>query len=175
MISIHALCEEGDNFLPTSSRIRLLFLSTPSARRATYCNRPHNGADRHFYPRPLRGGRPASWSALSWTVNFYPRPLRGGRRCKAYGQFPRSLFLSTPSARRATGKPEKQRSKEHISIHALCEEGDLRHKGGLDLIEISIHALCEEGDRRRARQCRCIYKFLSTPSARRATLRLKRK
>ena len=34
-----------------------------------------------------------------------------------------------------------------ISIHALCEEGDL-DAGGLLAVgaQISIHALCEEGD-----------------------------
>ena len=80
-----------------------------------------------------------------------------------------------------------------ISIHALREEGDLNVCFRDALRKISIHALREEGDqlwgrrtrplrdfyprpprggrRRRARQCRCIYKFLSTPSARRATLR----
>lgn len=34
-ISIHALREEGDTFLPTPSQSMSVFLSTPSARRAT--------------------------------------------------------------------------------------------------------------------------------------------
>ena len=57
-----------------------LFLSTPSARRATrYCC--HRGGHQvHFYPRPPRGGR------LVQCVQF--------SICR--------LFLSTPSARRAT-------------------------------------------------------------------------
>ena len=78
-ISIHALCEEGD--LPTSimrdmkdyfyprplrggrlaalpSDLRaVIFLSTPSARRATHRRNPERKRPRHFYPRPLRGGR----------------------------------------------------------------------------------------------------------------------
>ena len=33
-----------------------------------------------------------------------------------------------------------------ISIHALCEEGDFKLKTYLDVSVISIHALCEEGD-----------------------------
>ena len=33
-----------------------------------------------------------------------------------------------------------------ISIHALCEEGDLASVGGFFCLLISIHALCEEGD-----------------------------
>ena len=36
----------------------------------------------------------------------------------------RYLFLSTPSARRATVLPEQPRRYEEISIHALREEGD---------------------------------------------------
>ena len=36
------------------------------------------------------------------------------------------IFLSTPSARRATAAPTAKSSKTHISIHALREEGDLR-------------------------------------------------
>ena len=56
------------------------------------------------------------------------------------------LFLSTPSARRATGISFADVQQQPISIHALREEGDL------DLLDftvgnhISIHALREEGD-----------------------------
>ena len=57
------------------------------------------------------------------------------------------VFLSTPSARRATIEIIMDGSGSKISIHALCEEGDVvadRHLArGRD---ISIHALCEEGD-----------------------------
>ena len=58
-------------------------------------------------------------------------------------------FLSTPSARRATGVLVVGLAATDISIHALREEGDWqasapcgRHHG------ISIHALREEGDRK---------------------------
>ena len=58
-----------------------------------------------------------------------------------------ALFLSTPSARRATPYFVTMGDKIHkISIHALREEGDIityTHNKGL---EISIHALREEGD-----------------------------
>ena len=37
-------------------------------------------------------------------------------------------FLSTPSARRATGQRGPKTPDECISIHALCEEGDLFSK-----------------------------------------------
>ena len=57
-----------------------------------------------------------------------------------------------------------------ISIHALREEGDLYPVEGDGLVGISIHALREEGDRHP--RCRSLLpmRFLSTPSARRATL-----
>ena len=59
-----------------------------------------------------------------------------------------TLFLSTPSARRATLFDGGVKIGQMISIHALREEGDakvveyLTQKYG-----ISIHALREEGDR----------------------------
>ena len=42
-ISIHALREEGDVMGPSESINRALFLSTPSARRATCCRPPARG------------------------------------------------------------------------------------------------------------------------------------
>ena len=79
--------------------------------------------------------------------NFYPRPLRGGRLDGTQQEAPKILFLSTPSARRATPGRKDQAHEQVISIHALCEEGDLD-----DVID---HVYT--------------FKFLSTPSARRAT------
>ena len=56
---------------------------------------------------------------------FYPRPLRGGRHGKVGATTISSLFLSTPSARRATSLLSAGPLRVVISIHALCEEGDL--------------------------------------------------
>ena len=55
-------------------------------------------------------------------------------------------FLSTPSARRATHQGTCVALSVKISIHALCEEGDLAVKNSCVHEAISIHALCEEGD-----------------------------
>ena len=78
-------------------------------------------------------------------------------------------FLSTPSARRATGAIQGLHQNHRISIHALREEGDVdhvKHRSGSTLFlstpsarrattnifevfggkDISIHALREEGD-----------------------------
>ena len=62
--------------------------------------------------------------------------------CRLWG-----LFLSTPSARRATFCGGSGGSGWPISIHALREEGDAYEPFHLrEKIEISIHALREEGD-----------------------------
>ena len=55
-------------------------------------------------------------------------------------------FLSTPSARRATGVRRLDSKAHGISIHALREEGDLPVRSYGIFRRISIHALREEGD-----------------------------
>ena len=81
-ISIHALREEGDRGLQQCFKQPIVFLSTPSARRATIQDTPQRILYKYFYPRPPRGGRPVR------------------KRSKTEN----SKFLSTPSARRATHK-----------------------------------------------------------------------
>ena len=59
----------------------------------------------------------------------------------------RRVFLSTPSARRATAKAQPGVQHGVISIHALREEGDPKQSVLSDMqTKISIHALREEGD-----------------------------
>ena len=124
------------------------FLSTPSARRATGCNK----------------------QVVDLTYISIHALCEEGDYCFSNAAFVRSKFLSTPSARRATDPRVLLQRARTISIHALCEEGDpgLWHsdtKAG----RISIHALCEEGDGTNQAICQLGYQFLSTPSARRAT------
>ena len=151
----------------------VLFLSTPSARRATNTLTATAPASIDFYPRPPRGGRPGCGLPRSPTTHFYPRPPRGGRP--------------------AVSKQQAY-EKTIISIHALREEGDwlimsLRviltqdnfyprpPRGGrpqladelYNGISISIHALREEGDFATSVSLPIRIAFLSTPSARRAT------
>ena len=65
----------------TPETIKQEFLSTPSARRATYM-------DIYYFNVPC---------------NFYPRPPRGGRhKIDQLNDAELDEFLSTPSARRAT-------------------------------------------------------------------------
>ena len=105
-ISIHALREEGDGLGVWD-----------------YSNQPD------FYPRPPRGGRRGYNFRIKVKRDFYPRPPRGGRRAcgrvcfrvctisihalreegdtsPADAKGAGKIFLSTPSARRATAKTE---------------------------------------------------------------------
>ena len=61
------------------------------------------------------------------------------------------------------------RQGPRISIHALCEEGDLEQILLASPVGISIHALCVEGDPLNTGGICHDHRFLSTPSARRAT------
>ena len=74
------------------------------------------------------------------------------------------VFLSTPSARRATPHKHRTRQAVYISIHALREEGDgeCRRNGAYQL-RISIHALREEGDAVRASRGCCTHHFYPRP------------
>ena len=124
-----------------------IFLSTPSARRATAQLAALTAELEDFYPRPPRGGRPSTPPPWSSVAHFYPRPPRGGRPA-----LPGDLLVLF-----------------FISIHALREEGDGGTPGaGLCAAHfyprpprggrlpfmpipqqresISIHALREEGD-----------------------------
>ena len=57
-VSIHALREEGDGGKYKDMIAARMFLSTPSARRATVdTTNSASTIDRSFYPRPPRGGR----------------------------------------------------------------------------------------------------------------------
>ena len=169
-----------------------LFLSTPSARRATFL---HSAGVSSFTFLSTPSARRATRRALlqrQQSKHFYPRPPRGGRQAISAEVALIRKFLSTPSARRATFSSRSAYLRRKISIHALREEGDeprLLHHPLRQVI--SIHALREEGDLwtdnsflmlldfyprppRGGRPFAAVRgvdkdKFLSTPSARRAT------
>ena len=192
IISIHALREEGDPIFILEETAMSKFLSTPSARRATtimptyveayvisihalreegdQVQVPQTAGPRDFYPRPPRGGRRRRRPNGAPKSNFYPRPPRGGRLVPLDVQPVHLLFLSTPSARRATPlQAGPVPSPDGISIHALREEGDAQScfaasscsnfyprppRGG----RLNLSEYVDES-----------WQFLSTPSARRAT------
>ena len=146
-ISIHALREEGDLFTVAVAAGRDLFLSTPSARRAT--------------------GRRRGWFRASAFLSTPSARRATSMRCFTLTAV---IFLSTPSARRATraGLPESAGRKD---FYPRPPRGGrlVRFNKRLRKKQISIHALREEGDRRWRRHLQGPTRFLSTPSARRAT------
>ena len=168
-ISIHALREEGDLLDRWEEYSLETFLSTPSARRATRLTGASPSSDMDFYPRPPRGGRPSTITAMRTAVKFLSTPSARRATPDSAGDHPDQRFLSTPSARRATrsrgslqrfriflSTPSARRATSQayfsfrrciISIHALREEGDVTDLGQIKLpYRISIHALREEGD-----------------------------
>ena len=146
-ISIHALREEGD---------------------VDFCILPP--LDLNFNPRPPRGGRPrCSLRTPSKSTYFNPRPPRGGRPMSEPKQLQKSLFQSTPSARRATWllsmcRPKQQFQSTPSARRATCSRycapdaselfqstPSARRATGFccpfhRMSNISIHALREESD-----------------------------
>ena len=100
-ISIHALREEGDFFTHKYDLPNSYFYPRPP-RGGRPARIPLMSTAMHFYPRPPRGGRPPLAPRMAAFPYFYPRPPRGGRPRLHRRSCRLSLFLSTPSARRAT-------------------------------------------------------------------------
>ena len=160
-----AVLRLGDKFLSTPSARRATgvsntyivmterFLSTPSARRATLDP-----------PQSLRGvcisihalreeGDAWRWLMVTFTVNFYPRPPRGGRH--------------------ETKAPWEAQST--ISIHALREEGDTITATTQPRSSNFYPRPPRGGRLNHSFQTLAYARFLSTPSARRATAKTETK
>ena len=123
-ISIHALREEGDKcWCVRASQMSISIHALREEGDAMHRDSVVRCFD--FYPRPPRGGRLLRFGQCSGVVvisihalreegdfgvvshgilscDFYPRPPRGGRPYPSFPQFFSRIFLSTPSARRAT-------------------------------------------------------------------------
>ena len=169
-ISIHALREEGD------------------VRNGASCHQRNN-----FYPRPPRGGRRSIYQNQHQAIlisihalreegdanqrprrtkhkDFYPRPPRGGRhRIMSMLESPR-LFLSTPSARRATASTPTPNPRP---TRFLSTPSARRATWGISVMDYRAFVFLSTPSARRATEVPGMYaaksKFLSTPSARRAT------
>ena len=167
-ISIHALREEGDLPGLFLTLLILLFLSTPSARRATL-SQGRFLAEESISIHALReeGDRVRS-SQHRAAQNFYPRPPRGGRRTTPLRSNTHSGFLSTPSARRATYVDAADNA-----LKVFLSTPSARRATRL-LLSVSwkVEFLSTPSARRATRLLLSVswkVEFLSTPSARRAT------
>ena len=123
------------------------FLSTPSARRATE-SRERSDRGHPISIHALREEGDASAFLLFWRVrNFYPRPPRGGRLGGLMQVLDEHIFLSTPSARRATCCRSSPCSAVG-NFYPRPPRGGRRFRDLRDYAvrNISIHALREEGD-----------------------------
>ena len=105
IISIHALREEGDACGRVDVGKPIQFLSTPSARRATELTRCFDDVSVISIHALREEGDGASIILSHFAVDFYPRPPRGGRLSTNRSPAATRVFLSTPSARRATNPP----------------------------------------------------------------------
>ena len=148
-----------------------LFLSTPSARRATMRLLVSFFGARNFYPRPPRGGRRGGVLKEAARKLFLSTP--SARRATVYGSGIGGLyllFLSTPSARRAT-------RSTFPAIPTIAYFYPRPPRGGRLLLIKSVKCYIKNfyprpprGGRQFTLTPKTIYsKFLSTPSARRAT------
>ena len=100
------------------------------------------------------------------------RPPRGGRRRKDVGSCLVSIFLSTPSVRRANLCRRVCRDVLNLSIHALREEDDQTRRAIGRGRPSDFYPRPPRGGRRDLSELAAsIKEFLSTPSARRATFR----
>ena len=123
-ISIHALLAESDALAPKQ-----------------------NTAEQNFYPRSPCGERPASWSfvALKAQISIHALLAESDKNTlrqiinrsisihallaesdggSGVGNWPREIFLSTLSLRRATRANRLAHTPPEISIHALLAESD---------------------------------------------------
>ena len=167
-ISIHALREEGDAPSGRNTPDTPNFYPRPP-RGGRLEGAVHGIKTKDFYPRPPRGGRRVSGLVGASPTYFYPRPPRGGRQLARRLQGVQQGFLSTPSARRATGDVDRVEATIDISIHALRKEGDDLPCSRYLEIQDFYPRPPRGGRLQLPHGCQPGLEFLSTPSARRAT------
>mgnify|MGYP000393946118 CR=1 FL=1 len=172
-ISIHALREEGDHSGQGMFHSSCVISIHALREEGDATTGAWTASGTYFYPRPPRGGRPVDVFIAAALPYFYPRPPRGGRHGDDKDDHSHVIFLSTPSARRATRRP------------VLCT---VRYGGFLStpsarrattMFASSMPSILNFYPRpprggRPKRSCASLllFLFLSTPSARRATSRV---
>ena len=144
VISIHALREEGDRLVPVPRSI-FAPISIHALRE--------EGDPAKVCRRCMRSG-----------ISIHALREEGDRLDQTIDQ-QAEIFLSTPSARRATFLVHSSVPNDaiNISIHALREEGDAKVCRLCMRFGISIHALREEGDTRHSRHSTSNTNFYPRP------------
>ena len=145
------------------------FLSTPSARRATQVIHKSINIKIFLSTPSARRATLSSLNTGTGGADFYPRPPRGGRRISGKFRSNATGFLSTPSARRAT--------YFFMVLHSIKSNFYPRPpRGGRHAIAApkgqvqNFYPRPPRGGRRRGLVALVLVRrFLSTPSARRAT------
>ena len=100
-----------------------------------------------FYPRPPRGGRPATHGGQTGGSTFLSTPSARRATRAQCTVIRKKRFLSTPSARRATSRTSRRCSATVYFYPRPPRGGRHIHKGHpRRSLAISIHALREEGD-----------------------------
>ena len=193
-ISIHALREEGDSKVVKLCTVSRDFYPRPPRGGRLPSAQTAQLLARNFYPRPPRGGRPALTKNFTRDEFISIHALREeGDALFLHGRAGKGSI--SIHALREEGDQDAfktQKAEHQISIHALREEGDgwrwtsvpsasnfyPRPPRGGRLLAV-IHALTgadfyprpPRGGRPSAlSRCAAPAEFLSTPSARRATL-----
>ncbi len=134
-ISIPALREEGDSLFFNGEGRHDVFLSPPSARRATPKNLTLGFVIVISIPALREEGDTGIRVQVRRRRNFYPRPPRGGRHQREHLKRENTRFLSPPSARRATYGSCGHSSGRVISIPALREEGDSKNRDKISIFK----------------------------------------
>ena len=145
-ISIHALREEGDGRGSGSVQKKTNFYPRPPRGGRPSETLSPVAMHSYFYPRPPRGGRPPCRHPADRPSNFYPRPPRGGRRVQHFLHGGERNFYPRP--------PRGGRLKRQIRAIVRSHFYPRPPRGGRPSL---AHLLIKP------------VRFLSTPSARRAT------
>ena len=95
-------------------------------KRATLSSYHHDKNLSHFNPHPLwRGRLSIGGNQTTVKIDFNPHPLWRGRQDFHFTPPLIPIFQSTPSVKRATYLTRQDNFRRAISIHTLCEEGDI--------------------------------------------------
>ena len=150
----------------------VIFLSTPSARRATLPReKPRTGLEISIHALREEGDLAADTTAKSWRKCYC---LVSGARATGSGTAFRERRHSRPTLLRDAPLFRSDSVRECRHFYPRPPRGGRQGGGRLSDLPagISIHALREEGDAPQDNPPRQQPVFLSTPSARRATIKV---